>query len=259
MKILFVLSAIELAVFTCQGFETSLVGVKPAKRQFSHFAKRTNIRRKDETVVVDVSSSGPSPRILWCEDVSKTFDGKRFQFRGVSFSVGQGSRLGLIGVNGAGKSTLLKCLTGVGSVDTGRIGVEGRPRVIHVEQEPARPFNGDESARTVADVLTTPLGGLGSTFATNDENRMEKALSALRAYWLVVDNMDSDAAMFETATAAMDSDGGWDLEQELKVVATKLNIADEMLKRSVASLSGGERKRVALCAALVQVGGMFCV
>ncbi len=44
----------------------------------------------------------------------------------------------LIGVNGVGKSTLLRCLAGLESIDTGSVGVEGRPNVIYVEQEPAR-------------------------------------------------------------------------------------------------------------------------
>jgi ATPase subunit of ABC transporter with duplicated ATPase domains len=58
----------------------------------------------DEGVVVDNSG----PRLLYCDGLGKSYDGQRWQFRDLSFSISGGARLGLIGVNGVGKSTLMK-------------------------------------------------------------------------------------------------------------------------------------------------------
>ena len=58
------------------------------------------------------------------QDISKSYNGVRRQFKDASLTLGQSCRVGLIGVNGVGKSTLLRCLAGLESVDSGSIGVE---------------------------------------------------------------------------------------------------------------------------------------
>ena len=60
----------------------------------------------DEDESAPVGSGGP--RLLYCDSLGKSYDGQRWQFRDLSFSISAGARLGLIGVNGVGKSTLMK-------------------------------------------------------------------------------------------------------------------------------------------------------
>ena len=70
--------------------------------------------RRDEgeeeggTAAASAAAADVGPRLLWAEGISKSFNGVRFQFRDLSFTVSRGARIGLVGVNGVGKSTLLK-------------------------------------------------------------------------------------------------------------------------------------------------------
>ena len=77
-------------------------------------------------------------RLVYCDSLSKSYDGKRYQFRDISLGIASGQRVGLIGVNGVGKSTLMKCLAGLEDPDGGSVGCEGQPVILYVEQEPAR-------------------------------------------------------------------------------------------------------------------------
>ena len=116
------------------------------------------LHRRASPVIAAVPTAAAGPRLLYCDGLSKSYDGKRYQFRDISLGVAAGQRAGLVGVNGVGKSTLLRCLAGLEEADAGSVGVEGRPVVLYVEQEPAR---GQDSAGgatwTVADALTEPM------------------------------------------------------------------------------------------------------
>ena len=221
-------------------------------------------------------SSGP--RLVNCDSLSKSYDGKRYQFRDVSLGVATGSRIGLVGVNGVGKSTLMKCIAGLEDLDGGSVSFEGRPTVLYVEQEPAR---GQDSAGgadwSVADALTEPMVA-GASAATPAAAKTGASLKAVRAYWAATaaqeelekegteeaaGSGDSKAATAAAAAAAeekmaeaVDLMGGadaWELEQELGELASRLSVGDAAFRRRpVSSLSGGQRKRVALAAALAQ-------
>ena len=204
------------------------------------------------------SSSSLGPRLLWADGVSKSYDGQRYQFRDLSFTISAGSRLGLIGVNGVGKSTLMRCLAGLESVDAGSISVEGRPSVVYVEQEPARLVGDDDpsTSRRVRDVVAAPGGG-GGNGGNGDTEGLERALAALRAYWRASSAEDKKegnedtVVSFSDATVMMEECGGWDLETKVNMITSRLNI-NHMLDRRLCSLSGGEKKRVALAAGLLR-------
>eukprot|EP00613_Pedinella_sp_CCMP2098_P080357 CAMPEP_0171936358 /NCGR_PEP_ID=MMETSP0993-20121228/33771_1 /TAXON_ID=483369 /ORGANISM="non described non described, Strain CCMP2098" /LENGTH=914 /DNA_ID=CAMNT_0012577521 /DNA_START=29 /DNA_END=2773 /DNA_ORIENTATION=- len=201
----------------------------------------------------DSATKTKGGRQLYCEGLGKSFDGKRWQFRDIDLDLAAGSRVGLIGVNGVGKSTLMKCLAGIEKQDSGTVGVEGRPHIIYVEQEPVR---GSSEAWTVAEVLTEPMAA-GPSASSPVAARVASGLLSLRAFWAAskaveVDDTDGEAEEALTrAMSEMNDHGGWELSTLLDTVATKLGVA-HMKDRPVTSLSGGERKRVALAAALVQ-------
>ena len=206
------------------------------------------------------AAAGGGPRLVYCESLSKSYDGKRFQFRDISLGIAAGQRTGLIGVNGIGKSTLMKCLAGLEDVDTGSIGVEGRPVILYVEQEPARGQDSAGGAEwTVADALTEPMVA-GPSASAPAAVKTAAALRAVRAYWAANAKQEAAPAAPDTEAAmaaAMDlmgsADGSWEIDQELEELAMRLDVGSAAFRRRpVASLSGGERKRVALAAALAQ-------
>ena len=162
-------------------------------------------------------ATGPGPRLLYCNDLSKSYDGTRYQFRDISFGVAEGARIGLIGVNGVGKSTLMKCLAGIETPDSGSVGVEGRPVVLYVEQEPAQGPGTAASEWTVTDALTEPMVA-GPSAATPAAAKVQASLAAVRAYWQANAASDAregqpwgaeDEAAEEMMNKAMDQMGGW--------------------------------------------------
>ena len=224
------------------------VPTAPARRRTARFA-----------VVASTTDtfSGSAPRLVHCDSLSKSYDSKRYQFRDISLGVAAGSRIGLIGVNGVGKSTLMKCLAGLESPDAGTVSFEGRPVVLYVEQEPARGQDSVGGARwTVADALTEPMVA-GPSASTPAATKTAKALRAVRAYWAAQDAPDAGnenaEEMMSTAMEMMSGADGWELDRELEELAERLDVGSkEFRRRPVTSLSGGERKRVALAAALAQ-------
>ena len=195
---------------------------------------------------------------MYCDSLSKSYDGKRYQFRDISLGVASGQRVGLIGVNGVGKSTLMKCLAGLEVPDDGSVGFDGRPVCLYVEQEPARGQDLAGGAQwTVADALTEPMVA-GPSASTPAAATTAAALRAVRSYWAAnaaQDAQDTGAeALLSDAIDLMGSaDGAWELQQELDEISSRLGVDTlAFRRRAVSSLSGGERKRVALAAALAQ-------
>ena len=155
-----------------------------------------------------------------------------------------------MGRNGTGKSTFLRILAEQACKEqlestnikyTGTVETPRELRVAYVEQEP--PYAAD---LTVADALLGIRNDRQSTSA-----RQDSVFGAVRAYQRAVANADEDPESFAAASTAMESLGGWDVWTKAETVATKLRVR-HLQDQTLATLSGGERKRVALAAALVQ-------
>ena len=82
-----------------------------------------------------VATSSTGPTVLRCSELSKKF-AEIPQFQDISFTLGKGQRVGLIGINGAGKSTLLKCLACIETADAGTVHTQKLCNVVYVDQEP---------------------------------------------------------------------------------------------------------------------------
>lgn len=183
---------------------------------------------------VDVSGSPYVPSgttILRSLGLSKAYTSIP-QFNDISVTLGRGQRVGLIGVNGAGKSTLLRCLAGIDKADSGSVEVASNANVIYVDQEP------DWGDITVYTAL----------FAGDDP----KARATRQYFEVLAMDADMDADAFSRATDAMEEASAWDYQTNGLNIAEKLKIDSTFMNRKVSTLSGGERKRVGLSAALLR-------
>lgn len=184
-----------------------------------------------------------TPQLLIADGLTNTFDGARFQFEGVQLTVCKGQKLGLVGINGCGKSTLLKVLGKKESCDAGTIESPKATVVTYVEQDPEFP-----EGSTVRDAVygaDNPLMRAVREYQLATESIENAATSP------DPDALDKSMDRFEKATAGMDRVGGWDAETFAQQVMSRLGVKD-LQDGLVLELSGGQRKRVALAAALIQ-------
>ena len=94
-----------------------------------------NNNAKNEEVVPVSTTTSTGATVLKCDKLTKAFTGVP-QFDEISFSLGKGQRVGLIGINGAGKTTFLKCLARTDSADSGTVESLASANVVFVEQDP---------------------------------------------------------------------------------------------------------------------------
>src|SRR5205807_293268 len=176
--------------------------------------------------------------------VSKVVPPKRVILRDISLSFFPGAKIGVLGLNGAGKSTLLKIMAGI---DTGFDG-EARPqsgiRIGFLSQEP--------QLDAAKDVRTTVMEGLGETFRQVEEfNRISERFGES----LEEEEMNALLERQAQLQDAIDHAGGWELERKLEIAADALRLPP--WEASIATLSGGERRRVALCRLLLSTPDML--
>lgn len=172
--------------------------------------------------------------ILAIETLSKNY-GLRPLFENVSLGLNSSDRVGVVGVNGSGKSTLLRLIAGVEKPDAGRIVFAEDVSVGYLPQNP--PFEPDE---TVLDAI----------FAASDAN-----MKLLRDYELACQALgsggDEQRLLDRVSELAhrLEASGAWELETNARMVLTRLGIRD--ITARLGTLSGGQRKRIALARALV--------
>ncbi len=163
--------------------------------------------------------------------------GLRSLFADLDLHVGERDRLGLIGPNGAGKSTLLRVLAGLEPLDRGERRCHARTRVVLLDQEPR---------------LDPSLTVLEQVFAGDGE-----AMGLLREYAGVSHQLalhPEDGQLLARLSALqhrMDGCQAWDMERRCREVLERLGIDAAHQERTIGELSGGNRRRVALAAALV--------
>ncbi len=173
--------------------------------------------------------------LLSLENVSKSY-GLKPLLEDVTFSLENDERMGIIGANGSGKSTLLRIIAGEEAPDSGRVMMAGDPLVGYLPQEPA--FTAGQSVLdAVFDEASEALRLL---------HDYEAACRALEASGGTDERL---LARVSSLSHRMDVVGGWDREAEARIVLGHLGISDT--DAAVDTLSGGQRKRVAMARALI--------
>ena len=164
--------------------------------------------------------------ILTLQQVEKSY-GTRLLFKDVNLTIESTHRIGLIGVNGTGKTTLLQVLEGVQEPDKGSIERNGKATIHRLEQDPFI----DESGTLLDNVL------LGEHPKLSLVREFERALQ------------DPESPQYMKLLERMDEEDGWVVEQEAKMILTRLGFHD--VQGLAKNLSGGQRRRLALARALV--------
>ena len=163
------------------------------------------------------------------ENLTKSY-GIKPLFENISFHISEGDKIALIARNGTGKSTLLKILAGKEIADEGKLWVNKEVTVALFEQEPQF-----EEGLTILD---------------NIFHHQHPVLIAIKEYEAIVDSGNHER--LNDALVRMDELGAWDFDAKVKQIMSKLNI--HHLHQKVGTLSGGQRKRVALARTLIDIG-----
>ncbi|MCX6219313.1 ABC-F family ATP-binding cassette domain-containing protein [Spirosoma sp.] len=164
---------------------------------------------------------------LSAENLSKTY-GDRTLFKNLTFGINRGDKVAIVGANGSGKTTLLSILAGAMPPDAGIVSHRKDISIGYLDQQP--DFN---DALTVMEVV---LAGESAQ------------LDAVRAYEHALAHEDNKG--LEQAMADMEKLEAWDYEAQIRQILGELGIQD--FEQIVGSLSGGQRKRVALARVLIQ-------
>ena len=163
------------------------------------------------------------------EGLTKSY-GIKPLFQNISFNIEEGDKVALVARNGTGKSTLLRILAGVETLDSGSLWIHKDVTVALFEQEPT--FTEDKSI-------------LDNIFYHN-----HPMINAIKEY---EDAMDSgNENELGNAIVKMDELNAWDFDNKVHQIFGKLNI--HQLHQQVSTLSGGQRKRVALAKTLIDIG-----
>jgi ATP-binding cassette ChvD family protein len=180
----------------------------------------------------------PNTIIYSMVGVSKSYDQKTV-IKDISLSYFYGAKIGVIGLNGSGKSTLLRIMAGVEKEFRGEMRLSPGYTVGYLEQEPAL-----DPAATVREIV---------------EQGVREVVDLLQEFEQInarfSEPMDDDAmnALLERQGAVqekLDAAGGWDLDSRLDMAMDALRCPAQEMKISL--LSGGEKRRVALCRLLLQ-------
>ena len=165
--------------------------------------------------------------------------GQREVLKDISLSYFYGAKIGVLGLNGAGKSSLLKILAGVDPAFDGKTVLAPGYTIGYLEQEPL--VNEERTVREVVEEGVRDLVDLVRTF---------EEINARFAEPMEPEEMDALIERQGRVQEEMDARGAWDLDSRLEMAMDALRCPPP--DTPVAVLSGGERRRVALCRLLLQ-------
>jgi sulfate-transporting ATPase len=173
------------------------------------------------------------------KDLTKSFPGGREVFRGITLAFLPGAKIGVLGANGAGKSTLLKIMAGLDADFGGEAWAAEGASVGYLEQEPQL-----DAEKTVGD-------NVGQAFA-----ELKAAMDRFNEVSMKFAEPMSDEAMETLLSeqadlqAKIDAGDGWDLDRRVDIALDALRCPPG--DSAITTLSGGERRRVALCRLLLE-------
>ncbi len=173
------------------------------------------------------------------KDLTKAFPGGREVFKGITLSFLPGVKIGVLGVNGAGKSTLLKIMAGIETEYGGEAWAAEGVRIGYLEQEPKL-----DDTKTVAENVELAFGPLKAAL-----DRFN-AISNEFGEPMDDDRMNELLAEQAELQEKIDAEDGWELDRRIEIALDALRCPPP--DSPVVRLSGGERRRVALCRLLLE-------
>jgi sulfate-transporting ATPase len=176
--------------------------------------------------------------------VGKVVPPKRVILRDISLSFFPGAKIGVLGLNGSGKSTLLKIMGGIDTNYEGEARAQAGIKVGYLPQEPELDPN--------KDVRSVVMEGLGGAFA---QVARFNEISDKFAEPMEEEEMNKLLEEQAKLQDAIDAVGGWELERKLEIAADALRLPP--WEAIINKLSGGEKRRVALCRLLLSAPDML--
>lgn len=164
---------------------------------------------------------------LSVENISKSF-GMRVLFENISFGINAGQKIGFVAKNGTGKTSLLNIIAGLDTPDSGNVAYRKGLKVAYLPQEP--DLNPNLTVEETIFSADNPI------------------LKTIAAYEKAIENPEESEA-FQRAFDDMDAHQAWDFETKYKQILFQLKLED--LHAKIGSLSGGQKKRLALANALL--------
>ncbi len=162
------------------------------------------------------------------ENLTKSFVEKPL-FTNITFNIEQGDKIALVAKNGAGKTTLLNILAGKDTADEGKIWINKDVSVSFLDQNPVFEEN--------------------KTVLENILSYNHPVINTVREYELAINHHDDNK--INELMGKMDELNAWNFESTVKEILTSLNITD--LEQKASSMSGGQRKRLALAKVLIDI------
>ena len=179
-----------------------------------------------------------SQYIFTMNRVSKIVENQRFILKDISLSFLPGAKIGVLGINGSGKSTLLRIMAGLDKHHEGEARPAAGIKIGYLAQEPEIDLE-----KSVREVVEEAVSDMKHKLAKFDEISMRFAEP------MSDDEMTTLLAEQGDLQHAIEMGGGWDLDRKLDIAADALRLPD--WDAIVGKLSGGERRRVALCRLLL--------
>jgi energy-dependent translational throttle protein EttA len=176
--------------------------------------------------------------------VSKVVPPKRIILRDISLSFFPGAKIGVLGLNGSGKSTLLRIMAGLDTSIDGEARPQSGIRVGYLPQEP--------ELDPEKDVRATVMEGVGQDFKNVQRfNEISDRFAEPMSDEEMTELLEEQGKLQD----AIDSTNGWELERKLEIAADALRLP--AWESKIAPLSGGEKRRVALCRLLLSAPDML--
>src|SRR5690606_31672016 len=170
---------------------------------------------------------------LSVESLSKSFGEKKL-FNNISFGIDRGQKIALAGINGAGKSTLMKLIMGLEVPDSGDLAINQGIKVSYVHQNP----------------VFEPQLSIFQTIFSASSNEVFDVMQQYQRAMREAETGGGEPDEFSRLMQRMDDLQAWDYEYQVEEVSGKLGLHDTDLL--VGTLSGGQRKRVALAKAILE-------
>jgi energy-dependent translational throttle protein EttA len=212
----------------------------PIDRDFLRLSSREDIRSLCGVADKRTSEHMPSYQYVYVmKDLTKAFPGGREVFKGITLAFLPGVKIGVLGINGAGKSTLMKIMAGIDTDFGGEAWAADGARVGYLEQEPQL-----DPDKTVGENVEQAFTDLKAALDRFNEISMKFAEP------MSDEEMNELLAEQADLQTKIDAEDGWDLDRRVDIALDALRCPPAEMP--ITTLSGGERRRVALCRLLLE-------